>query len=132
MKKLIFACIALLFTLTSFAQSPVQTMTNDNSAIVNSGTVSSTKKLNAPARTVTVETVVTKVSGTVGGTVVLQGSLDGTNWHAAGADTLTLANQTTNKKIWLLTENRYYHYRTLATGSGTMNATVVSLLLPRQ
>lgn len=79
-----------------------------------------------------IQSVVTKVSGTVGGSVILQGSLDGVNYKSIGADTLTLANQTTNSHIWTLDNSRYYFYRTKATGTGTMNATIVSTLLPRK
>ena len=132
MKNLILA-FALLFCVSAFAQKQtVITMPNDAAAIVNAGVVKATAKLDQNARTVTLQSVVTKVSGTVGGKLVLWGSLDGVNYEKAATDTLILANQTTNIKVWKLDYNRYYYYRVIATGSGTMNATIANYIMPRK
>lgn len=133
MKKILFGLILLCFTFSAIAQKQtVITMPNDAAAIVNTGTVKATAKLDQAARTVTIQSVVTKVSGTVGGKLVLWGSLDGVNYEKAATDTLILANQTTNLKVWKLDYNRYYYYRVIATGSGTMNATVANYIMPRK
>lgn len=66
-----------------------------------------------------IQAVVTKVSGTVGGTAIIQGSLDGTNYVTIGSDTLTLANQATNTFIWSLTPSTYQYHRVKFVSSGT-------------
>lgn len=124
--------IFLLFSVCAFvanAQTPVSTFTNSTSAIVNAGSVNATKTVSRSYTTLTIQAVVTKVSGTVGGSAILQGSLDGTNYKSIGADTLTLANQTTNNHIWYLSPSKHYYYRVVYTGTGTMNATPVTYIL---
>lgn len=56
-------------------------------------------------------TVVTKVTGTIAGIVLLQGSNDDVTWYDVNTDTLTCTNQTTNKKHWAITATNYYSYR---------------------
>jgi alkyl hydroperoxide reductase subunit AhpF len=75
---------------------------------------------------VCIQAKVTKISGTVAGTVWLQGSVDGTNFETISTDTLALANQTTNFKTWPLTGTKYYSYRIKVTTSGTQ-ASVATL-----
>lgn len=69
-----------------------------------------------------IQAVVTKVSGTVAGTAIIQGSLDGTNWVNIGSDTLTLSNVTTNTKVWAITPSVYQYHRVQFVSSGTMVA----------
>ena len=89
--------------------------------------------------------VITKVSGTVAGTVLLQGSLDGMNWNSISADTVTATNTATQNFMWEIpgrpkvsnsahiaatVEGIFYrsdalpylYYRMQYTGSGTMKA----------
>lgn len=73
--------------------------------------------------------VVTKVSGTVAGTVILQGTDDGTNWF--DLDTLTLANQATNAKVFLPEKTYYNSYRAKFTTSGTQVSYLVAALVRR-
>ena len=71
---------------------------------------------------------VTKISGTVGGTITLQGSIDGTNWKAIN----TNDSQTALATITATDASNTYHYRLLGgnfpylrvswTGTGTMSA----------
>ena len=129
MKKFNALLLILGLTISAFAQTPVSTFTNSTSAIVNAGTVNATKTVSRSYTTLTVQAVVTKVSGTVGGSAILQGSLDGTNYKSIGADTLTLANVTTNSHIWYLAPSKHYYYRVVYTGTGTMNATPVTYIL---
>lgn len=80
------------------------------------------KKVNG-AGNVTIQALVTKVSGTVGGTITLMGSLDGTNFDAiATRDTRTaLATQTatdgTAAYSWRLTGSDFLYYRVSYTGA---------------
>lgn len=78
-----------------------------------------------------IQFVATKGSGTVAGTARLYGSIDGTNYVATG-DTLTLTNVTTNSVIWSKTTPVYTKYRIIATGSGTMVATISAKAIARK
>lgn len=77
--------------------------------------------------------VVTKLSGTAGGTVTLQVSNDGTNYVtiASGyvsAATMSVSNVTTNTAILTVTSSPYRYYRLSYTGSGTMSCTLSGYL----
>lgn len=94
---------------------------------------------------VSIQAVVTKVSGTAGGTVTLQGSIDGinyvtvpsgsllasdiTNYSTGGSATLTVANQTTNTKVFRIVGAPFQYYRLSYTGSGTMVCTLKGYFL---
>ncbi len=67
---------------------------------------------------------ITKISGTVAGTVILQGTVDGTNWQNVNTDTLTLANTATNHKIWPIEHGYYKGYRVAVTTTGTQACVV--------
>jgi len=132
MKKLFL----LLFMFASFgvfaqAKAPAA-LTNSAAAIVDAGIVTAPVTLTYDAATVTFQTLVTKVSGTVAGVVKIQGSLDGTTWFNATTDSLALQNLTTNQYKTIITNNPWYYYRVYAKGSGTMNATITSFVLPRK
>ena len=99
--------------------------------VVNTGTVFLTtgKLQDLAVQQVTVQVNVTKVSGTVGGTISLLGSLDGTNFKAINlADgqtalaTITAADATASYH-WRLTGSPFLYYRVSYTGAATMNAT---------
>jgi len=63
--------------------------------------------------------VVKKISGTVGGTLVLQGSMDGTEWVTIGS-AATVTDASNNYSF--NTTVRYYYFRISWTGTGTMSA----------
>nr|DAP84378.1 MAG TPA: hypothetical protein [Caudoviricetes sp.] len=71
----------------------------------------------------------TKVSGTVSGKVYLEGSVDGTNYGSA-IDSLTLADQAVNTKIFDVTSKRRYKYRFRVVTSGTMKIANVGTWVP--
>jgi hypothetical protein len=76
----------------------------------------------------TIQVVVTKISGTVGGTISLQGSLDGTNFKALNtAETQTAlatitATDASNVYHWRLNGLPFPYFRVSWTGTGTMAA----------
>lgn len=104
-----------------FAQNTPVTMTG-TATITNAATVNLTQTVVATYDRVSIQVVITKYSGTVAGTCILQGSIDGTNFKDIGTDTLTLANQTTNTKVWVVENSNFYYYKVVCTGSGTMSA----------
>lgn len=76
---------------------------------------------------ITGHVVVTKISGTVGGTLALQGSMDGTNWSTIGS-TSTPSDATANYAF--NTTVGWYYYRFSYAGTGTMSASIKAFLYP--
>lgn len=77
--------------------------------------------------------VVTKLSGTAGGTVTLQGSNDGINYVTVNssyvsAATMSVTNVTTSTALLVVTSSPYRYYRLSYTGSGTMSCTLKGYL----
>lgn len=111
-----------------FDLKSVYSVTSDT--VTNTGTVYLTtpRISNAPATSTTIWVAVTKISGTVGGTITLQGSLDGTNFKAINTvDTQTAlatitATDASNTYHWRLAGSPFLYYRVSWTGTGTMAA----------
>lgn len=87
--------------------------------------------------TVTIQSVVTKISGTVAGTVTLQGSIDGTNYvtvNSSFADVTSYSptNVATSSKLFVVTGSPYRYYRLSYTGAGTMAASHRGYILPNK
>ena len=133
MKQFVFLSLLFLANL-SFAQTnPATNMVATQDTLINGGTTTHVKLLSAHYNTVTVAVVVTKVSGTVGGSVALQGSIDGVKYYAiSGASNLTLTDTASQGTLWVLTNAPYSYYRTLGTGTGTMRAVVTAKILPKK
>lgn len=69
----------------------------------------------------TAKVITKKISGTVGGTLVLQGSMDGTEWVTIGsAASVTDASN----NYGFNTTVKWYYYRISWTGTGTMSASM--------
>lgn len=120
MKNLILFLCLLTFGLN--AQN-IQVMPKSATTMTNSTAVTATIQTNAVAENVSIQAVVTKSTGTIGGTVSVSASLDGTNYVALSSSTLALADQTTNTAIFPLTKNNYLYYKVTFAGTGTMVAT---------
>lgn len=67
--------------------------------------------------TIAIQPVVTKISGTVAGNVILQVSLNGVNY--VNTDTLALSNQATNTQAWgkITTPFRFYRLQFITAGT---------------
>lgn len=77
------------------------------------------------------QVVNTKLSGTVAGTVYFVASLDGTNWQKL--DSLTMANVTTNSKLFTDAGCKYNNYAIQTVNSaGTMSLKTRALALYRK
>ena len=82
-----------------------------------------------------IQTVITEISGTTGGTVTLQGSIDGTNYVTVSssfsdAQTYTPTDVAVSSKLFTVTGSPYKYYRLSYTGTGTMSATIKGYLVP--
>lgn len=144
MKKFfVLALSALLFLTTANvvnAQVSFKSVYNSTSdTTVNTGTAYLTVATTAANRNVAaIQVVVTKISGTVAGTITLQGSLDGTNFFAL-TDSTTSPTITTKTATdvasqtfaWLVNHSPWVYYRISYTGSGTMSASFIGRLQTR-
>ena len=131
MKKLFSILMASLVLAVSFsasAQSPVS-ITPSKTTLTNSDTAYAVKSFPVPVDKITLQAVLNKTSGTIAGTVLPQGSLDGTNYVNISTDTLTLANQSVNTKIWTFDKRQYYYYRLRFNTTGTSVAVPVAYIL---
>jgi len=101
----------------------IDTVTNTGTSFVTTRVLAET-----PAKSTVIQVNVTKISGTVGGTISLLGSLDGVNYKALVTNesqtalaTITAADATTSYH-WRLTGSPYRFYRVSWSGTGTMSA----------
>lgn len=139
MKKLLIL-IAIALTVSAQAQvirlvNPILTPVTGayiySDTVTNSATNFLTNKVQVVGRGigVTVETTVTKISGTVAGTMTLQVSNDGTNFKAipteetqTGVATATALDVASQTFTWRINKVPYRWYRISWTGTGTMAA----------
>lgn len=73
------------------------------------------------ADALTFQFVITKISGTVGGSIVLQGTLDGTNYINIGS-AIVPTDVASQSGSFALAVHNYITYRISYTGAGTMSA----------
>lgn len=115
----------LSFCFCSQAQTAFNhTASNPTGAVVNTAVDTSSYTLSASYHTVSIQPALTKVSGTVAGTSILQMSVNGVQY--INTDTVTNTNiAVSSSVIWTkVTAARYF--RILTTGSGTMSATTAA------
>lgn len=125
MKNLIFLLAFSVFLSNAFSQAP---LTNSQDTLKASTTVYSTsQKQGTVFDRIIIQAVFTKSSGTPTGNVLPQGSLDGINFVDISTDTLKLANQTTNQKIWVFNKTDYLYYRTAATATSATQVVLQSV-----
>jgi hypothetical protein len=122
---------APFFNTTYGSSISTDTTTNSGTGSVKCAVV------DGPATTTTVFVTVTKLGGTVAGTLTLLGSLDGTNYKAlttpntATALATYTATDATNRYVWIISGNPFRYYKVEHVGTGTMSATLDADLLKR-
>ena len=135
MKKLLFLFAILAATFTVKAQTNVAKLATTTSYNISLDTVNNAGAKSTNAQTlqnwyygasVQAHVIVTKISGTVGGSIGLYGSMDGTNWTLCGSAT-TPTDATAN--YYLTTTVRYAKYKIMYTGTGTMSASFKTYFL---
>ena len=97
----------------------VVNMQGNGDTITDGGTDYVLAQVQRNFKTVSIQAVVTKYSGTLTGTGLLQGSNDGVNYVNIGTDTLDITNQTTNTKVWAMSGTPYEYYKVTFLGTGT-------------
>lgn len=115
---MLFALVGMVNAQTVFTFAVGATAKGDT--VQHNTTITKTMTLTKNFTAGAIQVVNTKVSGTVGGTTILQYSVDGTNFKTVSAvgDTLTNTNTATNSKIWDLNPVKYKYYRIVTAGSG--------------
>lgn len=120
---------------TTHALADFQTVTAIKDTVADTGTGALLSKRIGGPGTITIQVNVTKVSGTVGGTISLQGSLDGLNYKALNTEetqtalaTIT-ATDASNVYHWRLKNSPFLYYRVNWAGTGTMNATFTAKIM---
>lgn len=141
--KIIFSAILALCLAVAPVQGQVYSMLattgNATDTVVNTSAETLTKQISGSYGEVTVQVLVTKISGTVAGTVLIYGSLDGTTYtrlnnlgQPSANDTCTNTDVATQSWIWALGTSKYLYYRVTVTGSGTMTARVAAKIMVRK
>lgn len=131
MKKLFTLIFLLAFGMVSYAQDyAAQIGTTRTLANATPDTISF--KITGARSAITLKYDIIKNSGTVAGTIVLQGKITsaaGTEaWSTINSYTLTDATAVNDVK---LTANHYVNYRVITTPTGTQNSTHKKYLLYR-
>lgn len=119
----------------------VSNMLSPYSAVSDTTTNTATSYVTLPVQnwynTVTIQSVVTEISGVTAGTVTLQGSIDGTNFvtvNSSYADVTSYSptDVATSSKLFVVTGSPYRYYRLSYTGAGTMSASHRGYVLPNR
>lgn len=132
MKHLLFLlALSIGLAVNASAQTPPRL-----APLLDTNTDASTQYLTTPwlpgnTGNLALQYVGTKISGTVAGSVKLQGTLDGVNYTYIGTDTLALANQATNTKIWDVSAQKRMKYRFEITTTGTVSLQNKGYYTPR-
>lgn len=141
MKKFILSIIACLIFVASNGQAFQMTgQYTTGDTVVNTASKTCSLKVVKSYKSTTIQANIVKVSGTVGGTLTLQGSVDGVNYVTAdtaafvsdGSATYTATNSASQSKVWVINGSPYVWYRLSYTGTGTMSAILKGYLLPRE
>lgn len=128
-KTLLIASIALLASCSAVAQNNVITMTHSGDTATQAVSKHVDYNVTKLYKSVSIQSKLTKISGTVAGYSVLKGSLDNTNFVDISTDSLLATNVTTNTKIWVVDNSPYPFYRVTTVGTGTMSVKCYGYLL---
>lgn len=124
MKKIIFFLTLTAFSLAGMCQSFNHTASNPNGAILNASSDTMSFSTAHAYTTVAIQPVITKATGTMAGTSILQASLNGINY--VPLDTLTNANASVNTAIWTFDNPVYPYYRIITSGATTVTGTTAA------
>ena len=131
MKKFLFLLLGSVLFMASQAQLRTMTspgvMTNAVTAVVTTTTITGHKDV------VVFVLTVTKGTGTVAGTAILQGSQDNTLFATVpGAATATLTDVATQNFAWVVAPSSFSYYRISVSTTGTQTSTPTGTCLIRK
>lgn len=140
MKKYLIIGSLLAFACMAFAparsQAQVTSLVSTNNGltkdtVTNTGVRRLTTKVVGYRATIGIQVDVTKISGTLGGTLIPVASNDGVTWYAAGSGTMTITD-VASQGILFTPPLGYQYYGVQWTGTGTMAGSFVAKLLARR
>lgn len=117
MKKLLLLLVVLFSFTVSFAQTTQSVFFSGVDSLINADTVVKNLTLATTANGVILQPIITRVSGTAAGKVVLLQSIDGTNY--VRTDSITLTNVVTNTAFISKTQPVAPYYQVQFISSGT-------------
>lgn len=147
MKKLItvLSCALLFIALGASAQSGYLKRASDSKTtdtLTNAATSNLQLPISGYQNVVSIQALVTKLTGTTGGNVFLYGSNDGTNYvvvpskrndGATRLDTLILANSAgVQSKIFRVENSPYTYYQLRTVGTGTQTTKIQAFAIWRK
>ena len=131
-----FLAIFLVATLTlvttaAFSQNKIYNLKPTKTTLSGTDTTYLTAAYVGAHETASFQYVHDKLTGTVGGSVILEVSNNGTTWTTIGEDTLTLTNVAQTQKIWSITPFNYRSARlkVLTSGSQTSQASCTAYFI---
>jgi adenylyl- and sulfurtransferase ThiI len=123
MKKLVYVLLSTILLMATQSQAQVYSSTlAAGDTVVDAGTAAKVINITGDYKGVVFNPVFTKISGTVAGTIKLQGSLDGSTYTDVASQTLTATNIATGQTLWYVTAPLARYYKITWTGTGTMSA----------
>jgi len=99
--------------------------------VTNTGVKRLTTVLKGYKATIGIQVDITKISGTLGGTLIPVASNDGVTWYAAGSGSLTVTDVAA-QGILFAPPLGYAYYGVQWTGTGTMAGSFVAKLVARK
>lgn len=136
MKKIILFALMTLFCVTANAQSKVVNLKSTTTqktldTVTNSGTRIQRLQIAGYNDVVTVQPTFTKISGTLGGTATLMGSVDNVSYSPIGS-AYTVTDTATQTNSWSVNPSIYQYYQLRWVGTGTMAGSFSTPVLYRQ
>jgi len=122
MKKFLLAALVMIVA-TSFvnAQFTIVMPLAAGDTAVDTGTASKIIRNTDGTNGIVIHAILTKISGTVGGTLGVYGSGDGTNYDLIGSS-VTPTNVASQQKTFVITGPLPEYLKVMETGTGTMSA----------
>lgn len=123
MKKLVYLLLSAVLLMATQSQAQVyQSTLAAGDTVVDAGTAAKVINITGDYKGVVFNPIFTKISGTVAGTIKLQGSLDGSTYTDVASQTFTATNIATGQTLWYVTAPLARYYKITWTGTGTMSA----------
>lgn len=136
-KILLLGCVGLLLSVTNVQRAEAQrgnkTFTSATNAsgldtVTNAGAKTQSLTLSGYWTFVTIQVDVTKISGTVGGSIVLQGN-DGVGTKYVTIGSAVTPTDATASYVFSVAPSNFAKYRVVYTGASTMAASVLTSAL---
>jgi hypothetical protein len=123
MKKFLLAVLVVVITISANAQRAITLPLAAGDTAVNAGTsVKVLPVITTGFAGAAIEVVLTRNSGTGAGSLVIQGSNDGTNYTTIGS-TYTITNSASQSTLFYITEPLPMYLRSYISGGTTMSVT---------